>query len=164
MELPIEDLTAEAFAPFGRVVTMPDRATDANGDGWQYWGGLTSLPGTDAGYFVGYLNLRPPTALRFDWAERHALSPELLVPTGGACVIHVAPADYPDELDRLPSLERFRLFRVRPGQAVLLDRKVWHGAPMALGSPSQVMVVLQQGTGPANTSLVQFPMGQAIWL
>ncbi len=156
MQLPIENLTAERFAPFGRVIEPPGRAPDGGGEGWAWWGGLAGLPGNAAGYDIGYLNLQPPTALRFDWAERHALSGELLVPMGGECVIHVAPAHDPDNLAHLPSLECFRVFRVRPGQAVLLDPKVWHGAPLALHGPLQVVVLLRSGTGPDNSSVVQF--------
>ncbi len=162
MKLPVEDLTAEGFAPFGQVINLPARASDGRGEGWEWFGGLGAMPATGAGYSIGYLNLRPLAAVRFDWAERHALTSELLVPTSGECVIHVAPADHPDELERLPELERFRLFRVRHGQAVVLNPKVWHGAPLALVDPLQVVVLLQAGTGPENSSVVQFPAGAAI--
>lgn len=161
MKLPVDDLTAEAFAGFGQVIDLPSRTADGGGPGWSYWGGLAAMPPSGAGYSIGYLNLAP-TPLRFDWAERHALTAELLVPTQGECMIHVAPADYPDDLGHLPPLERFRLFRVRHGQAVVFDPKVWHGAPLAAGGTLQVVVVLQTGTGPDNSSVVRFFEGAAI--
>ncbi len=162
MKRPIEELTAEGFAAFGQVIDLPNRAADGGGEGWNWFGRLGAMPRTEAGYSIGYLNLQPPAGVRFDWAERHALTSELLVPTSGECAIHVAPADHPDELERLPELERFRVFRVRHGQAVVLNPKVWHGAPLALGDPLQVVVLLKAGTGSENSSVVQFPGGAAI--
>ena len=155
----VQDLTAEAFAPFGSIIEQPTRSSDGGGSGWSWWGDLATLPGQEHAYALGYLDLQPVAPRRFDWAERHQFSPELLVPTGGDCVIHVAPADHPDELDRLPSLDRFQLFRVRVGQAVLLKPKVWHGAPLAVDQALKVVVLLYKNTGSDNTSVVQFAQG-----
>jgi len=35
--LPVDNLTDDAFAPFGTVVRMPSRPHDATGPGWQWW-------------------------------------------------------------------------------------------------------------------------------
>jgi ureidoglycolate lyase len=153
MKLEIGDLTPEAFAAFGQVVRQPQGAAQVEGPGWQYWGGLAQAPGE--GYAVGYLDLAAGPELRFDWAERHAASHEMLVPTADV-VIHVAPPDYPAELARLPDLARFRLFRVRPGEAVVLHPNVWHGAPLALGERAKVVVLLKADVGPTNSAVVQF--------
>jgi ureidoglycolate hydrolase len=61
----------------------------------------------------------------------------------------VAPPD--DELRP----ERLRAFRVDPGQAVLLARGVWHGAPLALEAGS-ALVFLLAGTGREDTEVVRF--------
>jgi ureidoglycolate hydrolase len=161
VQLPINKLTVDAFAPFGAIVTQPASAAQASGASWQYWSGLALLPGDGVGYGVGYLHTQPCGVARFDWAERHALSYELLVAATGECIIHVAPAQYPDELDRLPPLGSFRLFRLLPGQGVVLNPKVWHGAPLAVDSPAQVLVVLRQDTGAENTCIVPFE-GEAL--
>jgi ureidoglycolate hydrolase len=159
IRLPIQELTTEIFAPFGEVIEQPVRPFDGNGPGWKWWGGVSVLPGEAKSYAIGYLDLQPEVEWRFDWAERHQFSPELLVPTGGKCLIHVAPPDYPDELDRLPSLDRFQVFQVHPGQAVLLRPGVWHGAPLALDQAMKVVVLLYEDTGSENTSVVQFADG-----
>ena len=155
MKLKIEDLTAEAFAPFGEVITQPDRGQDAHGPGWTWWGENHVLAGGDRKYGIGYLDLQP-TELSFNWAERHMHSDELLIPMGDDCLVYVGPPDYPDEPDRLPPLERFRVFRLRPGQGVLLGKGVWHGAPMALDKPLHVTVLLLKDTGKADGHVVRF--------
>jgi len=155
MKLKIEDLAVESFTPFGEVITQPAREHDAKGLGWLWWGENLTLTGGDRKYAIGYLDL-VPAELTFDWAERHMHSDELLIPMGGECLVYVGPPDYPDEPDRLPPLERFRVFRLREGQGVLLGKGVWHGAPMALDEPINVTVLLLKDTGKIDGHVVRF--------
>lgn len=155
MQLPILDLTPQAFAPFGKIIEQPARDQDAQGPGWRWWGENALLESSDRPYQIGYLDLAP-SELKFDWAERHTRSAELIIPTGGDCLVYVGPPEAPDEPDRLPPLERFQVFRVRQGQAVLLDKGVWHGAPLAVDAPLNAIVLLLSGTGDVDLSLVRF--------
>ncbi len=155
MKLTISELIPAAFAPFGKVIEQPVRVCDAQGPGWQYWGETALLPGDERSYGIGYLDLQP-AELRFDWAERHMRSVELLVPTGGDCLVYVAPPDTPDEPGRLPPLEAFRVFRLRQDQAALLERGVWHGAPLAIDRGVRVVVLLLEKSGQVDCSLVRF--------
>src|SRR5439155_3272247 len=61
-----EQLTADAFAPYGRVVERPFRSPDADGPGWRWWAETALLPGDGRPWGVGYLELEP-TAPQFDW-------------------------------------------------------------------------------------------------
>lgn len=155
MQLTIKDLTAEAFAPFGKVIERPGRAQDAQGPGWKWWAENALLESADRPYQIGYLDLAP-CDLEFDWAERHMRTAELIIPTGGDCLVYVAPPDDPDEPEHLPALDRFQVFRVRQNQAVLLDKGVWHGAPLAIDKPLNAIVLLLSGTGDSDLSLVRF--------
>lgn len=155
MKLTIEPLTADAFEEFGQVIEQPNRTPDATGPGWQWWGETALLASDGRPYGIGYLDLQPAD-LRFDWAERHMRSAEMLIPSGGDCLVYVGPADHPEEPDRLPSLDRFRVFRVQTGQGVLLQPGVWHGAPLAIDRPLNVVVLLLQATGSTDTSVVRF--------
>jgi ureidoglycolate hydrolase len=155
MRLPIQALTSDAFGPFGEVIAQPVRLADATGPGWRWWGETALLAADDRPFGVGYLDLQPAD-LRFDWAERHMRSAEMLIPAGGDCLVYVGPPDFPDEPGRLPPLERFQVFRVPQGQGVLLRPGVWHGAPLAIDQPLNVVVLLLQGTGSADTSVVRF--------
>jgi ureidoglycolate lyase len=155
MKLFIEELTSEAFAPFGAVIEPPRRERDAAGPGWRWWGENATLAGGDRPYALGYLDLRP-APLRFDWAERHMHSDELLVPMGEVCLVYVGPAEHPSEPARLPPLERFRVFKLERGQAVVLHKGVWHGAPLALDKPLNVLVALLHDTGRLDGHVVRF--------
>jgi ureidoglycolate lyase len=138
-----EPLSAEAFAPFGTVIARPAGAPDADGPGWSWWTRTAALPPAD--YAVGYLALEPARPA-FDWAEFHPESVELVAPLRGDCLMYVAaPGERPDG---------FRVFHVRAGEGVILDRAVWHGAPLALADPLTAMVVLAHRT---DTVLAHFP-------
>lgn len=156
MRLPIEELTPEAFAPFGEVIQAPERAVDGSGPGWNWWGCVAHLPAEEQPYVFGYLDLQP-AEMRFDWAERHMRSVEVLVPAGGDCLVYVGPPDYPEQPDRMPHMKRFRVFRIPQGQAVLLRKGVWHGAPFAVDRPLNVVVMLLDKTGETDLHLVRFP-------
>jgi ureidoglycolate hydrolase len=82
---------------------------------------------------------------------------ELIIPAGGDCLVYVGPPDHLDEPARMPPLARFQVFRIRQGQGVLLDRGVWHGAPLALDRPLNAIVLLHQHTGREDTTVVRFP-------
>ncbi len=155
MKLTIEPLAPATFAPFGTMIEQPNRTTDATGPGWKWWGEMVKLGGGDRPYGIGYLDLKP-APLRFDWAERHMHSDELLVPLGGDCLVYVGPPEHPGEPDRLPSLDRFRAFKVCQGQAVLLKPGTWHGAPLAIDQPLNVLVILLHNTGKQDLHLVRF--------
>ena len=157
MELVAEPLSAEAFAPFGRVLERPPNDADAAGPGWRWWGETALLAGDGRAVGIGYLELTPSEPV-FDWAERHLRSTETIVPAAGGCLVYVAPPGDGDESERPAApLDRFRVFRVPAGTGVVLEPGVWHGAPLALGGPARVFVLLLEGTGRDDTTVVRFP-------
>lgn len=155
MKLKIEDLTVETFAPYGEVIMQPARAQDASGPGWMWWAENQTLTGGDRKYAIGYLDLQP-VELRFDWAERHMHTDELVLPMGEDCLMYVGPPENPEEPARLPSLDRFRAFRLRKGQGILMSKGVWHGAPLALDKPLNVAILLLKDTGRIDVHVVRF--------
>ena len=156
MALKVRELSAEAFAPYGRVIEAPSRPGDASGPGWTWWAETVLLSGDGRPWGVGYLSLEP-TDPRFDWAERHMRTLEAIVPMAGDALVYVGPAEHPEEPRRLPSLERFEVFRVPAGTGVVMDRGVWHGAPFAADGPGAAMVLILEGTGRTDVTVVRFP-------
>lgn len=149
-ELVARPLAAGVFARYGSVVAQPTRAHDANGPGWRWWAETASLASTGDAYGVGFLDLEP-APLGFDWAERHLRSPEMIVALSGDCLVYVAPAD--------PASDEpgaFEVFRLRPGQGVILNPGVWHGAPLAAGGRAAAMVLLRERTGVEDVAIVRF--------
>ena len=147
-----EELSPGSFAPFGRVVRRPAGAPDAAGPGWSWWAETALLGADDPSWGVGVLQL-DPTDPRFDWAERHLRTEEAVLATSGDLALYVAPADDRDE----PARDGFRAFRVPAGDGVVLGRGVWHGAPFALGRACRALVLIREGTGREDVTVVRFP-------
>jgi ureidoglycolate hydrolase len=155
VELVAEPLDATAFGPFGRVIERPSRGHDAEGPAWRWWAETMTLDGDDRRWGVGYLDLQPAEP-RFDWAERHLRTLEAIVPIDGDILVYVAEAGRSDEPGARPPLEEFRVFRVPRGTGVVLDRGVWHGAPLADGGPAKAIVLILEGTGADDVDLARF--------
>lgn len=155
MQLDVEELTGTAFAPFGRVIARPERERDAEGPGWRWWAETAFVSGDGRPVGIGYLDLEP-TEPAFDWAERHMRTQEAVFATSSDLLLYAGPADHPEEPGRLPPLERFRAFRVPAGAGVVMDRGVWHGAPFTSDRPAAATVLLLEGTGRTDVTVVRF--------
>lgn len=151
-KLTIEELTRDAFTPYGSVIEQPSAAADASGRGWTWWAETQLLSQTDRSYGVGYLDLEP-CGLEFDRAERHLKSIEMIIPLGGDCLVYVGP---PQDA---PDWDRFRVFRLCSGQAVVLNEGVWHGAPLALEHGLKALVLLRLGTGAEDVEKIERKSG-----
>ena len=154
-KLQAECLSPDVFAAFGRVVSRPLDDPEARGKGWRWWSEIASLTGDGRPWGVGYLDLEP-TTLRFDWAERHMETQEAVFATSADLLFYVGPADHLDDPARLPSLDDFRVFRVPAGNGVILDKGVWHGAPLAAERPTAALVLLLKGTGRQDVTVERF--------
>lgn len=148
----VEPLTEEAFAPFGTVLSQPAADSAADGSGWHWWGEVAALPNDGRRWAFGYLALEP-APLTIDWAEHHLRSPEVVLASGSEIAVYVAPRGP----SQSPPLEELRVFAVPPGCGVVLDPGVWHGAPLALAGPTSAFVLLLEGTGRDDVTVVRFP-------
>jgi ureidoglycolate hydrolase len=149
-ELAVSPLDPETFARYGTVLEQPARAHDAEGPGWRWWAETATLAATGSAYGIGFLDLRP-APLRFDWAERHERSPEMIVALAGSCLVYVSAAAPEREAPGM-----FEVFRLGSGQGVILAPGVWHGAPLAVDGPSAAIVLLRERTGIEDTVIVRF--------
>lgn len=139
-----EPLTAEAFAPFGRVIAASDDAVklEINQGHAVRYDGLAELDVGDGGG-VGAISLfraRPMAALVLKMFERHPLGSQAFVPLGGGdYLIAVAPAGAFDA-------GAVRVFRARGDQGVQYAKGVWHHFLLVLEA-SDFLVVDRAGPG-----------------
>ncbi len=123
-ELTPEPLTAEAFAPFGRVIEASDNAVklDINQGHAVRYDRLAEIDVADNGG-VGVISLfraKPLGAPILRMFERHPLGSQSFVPLSGRpYLVAVAPAGAFDAA-------KVRLFRAEPHQGVHYRKGVWH--------------------------------------
>lgn len=108
-----EELTTESFAPYGRVLEVPDHACTKQGAGWVCWSPVDfMLPDAPVGVGIVRCGQAPQiTAL-----ERHVSREELLWTTTRDVVMAVdLPVRLGDALAR-PNIETTRVFRIKRGR------------------------------------------------
>ena len=157
-ELTPEPLTAEAFAPFGRVIEATDDAVklDINQGHAVRYDRLAEIDVADEGG-VGVISLfraRPLGALVLKTFERHPLGSQSFVPLSGQpYLVAVAPAGDFDAAN-------VRLFRADGHQGVHYRKGVWHHFLLVLDE-SDFLVVDRAGPGD-NLEEVELAPGEEI--
>lgn len=127
-------LTADAFAPYGAVARRPDTAPLAATEQFSFWSDVAAYA-IDGETEIGFCTVYQQPAARVGWMERHARTPELLVPIDGAFLLPVMTD------------EQVEVFRVEPGEAVVIDPDVWHSACLPAGADETTyFVIFRRGT------------------
>lgn len=123
LDLPAQDLTAEAFAPFGTLIPPMEDGTpfgpqDAN---------LYLTGGTPRFYAMRL----PNRGLTISRITRHRNVTQVLASAGGLpWLIAVAPPQADDTQDAQPALADIKAFRVPGDAAIMLLRGAWHAGPL----------------------------------
>ncbi|MBD0860671.1 ureidoglycolate lyase [Gordonia sp. zg691] len=120
--IPIQNLTDDAFAPFGAVLTaVPDGDSPREGER------LLDLSRGTPRFYLMALQDRPA---RFDSITRHRSVTQVLASVGGGeWMIAVAPPGAVDDPEDRPGADDVKVFRVGGDAAVLLHRGTWHAGP-----------------------------------
>jgi len=134
-----EELSPEAFAPYGEAVVMPSTPALKTGEDWECWFGLGSFGACEP--VVGIVVTRP-TDGRIAAMEREP-KVEFLLPITGPVVQAVAlPGDLSDHTQQ-PDAATVRAFIIRPGQAILMAPGTWHWAALPLGGETLYYFITQ---------------------
>lgn len=120
----VEPLTAEGFAPYGRVIDVPTEPAPFGGDGWGCWFPLGEVKDIDS-IAVGYTE-----SLKRDFIiekmERHETKEEILMPLTDAIIQPMGLPENLDDPNAKPDPETVRAFLLKPGQAIIMNKGAWH--------------------------------------
>ena len=139
MRLVPEPLTAEAFAPFGRVIEAdPATAVEINAGFTTRYHALATAE-TDARTILSIFRGRP-RPLEIAMLERHPKGSQAFVPLGGRpWLAVVAESSDPTAC---------RAFMCRGDQGLQYGCNVWHHPLLVLGEAQDFLVVDRDGDGP----------------
>ena len=160
-ELTPEQLTAEAFAPFGSVIEASDEAVklDINQGHAVRYDGLAEIDVADGGGagVISLFRARPLSEPVLKTFERHPLGSQSFVPLSGRpYLVAVAPAGDFDPVG-------IRLFRAEGRQGVHYLKGVWHHFLLVLEEDSDFLVIDRAGPGD-NCEEVELAPNNAIWV
>lgn len=130
----VQPLTAEAFAPYGDVLTIPTTTARYNADA-----ALSSLrPGARPRLT---LSQRDPVSLPLliRQMERHAFSSQSFIPLAPSRFLVLVAPHAPEGG---PDTTRAQAFLAGPGQGVTYGANVWHHPMAALDGPARFAVLI----------------------
>ncbi len=173
VEIALEPLTAEAFAPFGQLVAARDEPPAFDAPHLDAWQMDFAVDGEIELMVVRYIHQK----MCWTTMERHFNITQSFMALGGAASVMVV-SDRTDAADRsmLPGPETVRAFLVDGAQGVMLWRATWHaltrfpvpvaGAAFAMitGAATQQELERQNrdGTRPELTQVVDFEKSHGV--
>ncbi|MBE5774086.1 MAG: DUF4867 family protein [Clostridiales bacterium] len=125
LKFKIEQLSAEAFKPFGHYYNMDDpQGYSLDGPLHKFY--PDRLWDAYAGH-VGFsaIRVRKPEKMIVDTIEYHTTTSEIILPINGDMILHVAPASAGTPVTHLT-----KVFLVPKGTMVQMNAGVWHLAPL----------------------------------
>lgn len=146
LDLRVEPLSREAFAPFGDVIEASEavRHFPINGGNTERYHDLASVePGPEGRAIVSIFRGQPRALpFRVEMMERHPLGSQAFIPLSGRpYLVVVAPAGAP------PAAADLRVFLARADQGVNYRTGVWHHPLLALDAVCDFLVVDRSGPG-----------------
>ncbi len=140
-----EPLTARAFRPFGPIIDGPEgRAPTFKNAVMRFWGGLAKAPIREQMEF-GLFTVKTRVH-EFAEMQRHIRTPKFLISLDTAFYLAVAPSAPPQARKARPDAAEVKVFLVKQGQALLLNKRVWHTLPFPKEAEGQFLVAFRDGT------------------
>jgi ureidoglycolate lyase len=128
IEVKAEPLSVEGFSQYGTAILLPTTPAPKAGKDWDCWFGFGKI--TDGNGSIGIVQTRPSGDL-ITHMEAH-LHPEFLIPVTGPIIQAVALPERDGQPGEKPNPATVRAFILEPGQAIIMDRGVWHYAAVPL--------------------------------
>jgi ureidoglycolate hydrolase len=131
-------ITHENFKKFGQLVTSPTAKPTAEAADYKFWSDLAHYlvnGETEIGLCTVY---QQPTA-EISGMERHTRTPEILIPIDAPFIVPLLRDDDP--------ADQTAAFQVKIGEAVVIDKGVWHGSCLPVRrKESSYFVIFRRNT------------------
>ena len=128
----------ERFGPYGAVVQAPTVDPTAADDTFAFWSDIAHYH-IEGDTEIGLCTVVRQATPRVSWMERHARTPELLIPLDAPFILPVVRDEAPDSA--------VEAFQVHVGEAVVIGRGVWHSACHPVDTDEATyFVIFRRGT------------------
>lgn len=163
MKINITALSREKFSSFGEAVLIREnQSPDSTGIGWKCWYPLENISSAES-LSIGIV-ISDPIPWEVKFMERHLDRTEYVIALEKPIiqVVSLSEPDFPAE----PSLSKTEAFLIKPGQAVRIEKGVWHSAALAyFQEPTKYLFLLGEVCNDVpdqDSGLVPFNQKQTI--
>ncbi len=140
--LSVEEISESSFAGYGRYVRTGQQEPAAKLIEFSFWNKLSVLNHTSTS--IGLVEVHKQTEAVSTIFEQHVRTTETLIPADGEVILVLAKPMADDE--KQIDFDTVRAFRVQAGDAVVLDRAVWHFAPHPVDGSVKIWVIFEEDT------------------
>jgi ureidoglycolate hydrolase len=138
MKIKPEKISEENFSKFGKAVTAPEGKPTSEAADYKFWSDIADyyIEGeTEIGICTVYK--QPENEIKS--MERHLRTPEILIPIDAPFIVPL--------LLNGENENQAEAFECRLGEAVVINKAVWHGACLPVGkSTASYFVIFRKGT------------------
>ncbi len=140
IDIPIEPLTPEAFAPFGQIIGARNEPPLFQGGNATTWGVDFEIDGTMELHFARF-DYQP--VLEFSLVERHFAVTQSFIPLNNdaSVTVFAAPTD-PNDPAAIPTTRDFRAFYIDGAQGVMMWKGTWHSSRFPARQPAATFAFL----------------------
>ena len=134
------EISKENFEKFGQLVSLPDVRPTSQDQTYRFWSDIARFR-IEEETEIGICTVYKQTETVISGVERHLETPEILIPVDTPFALPVLrEGDGP---------EAAACFRVKIGQAVVIDPAVWHGAclPVSAAQASYFVIFKRKTPG-----------------
>lgn len=123
-EIKVEKMSAEAYAPFGRVVGHMPGTPTKQGEGWTCYSPMELVDVTTSmGIGVVYCDEFPKNISSL---ERHVSRDEILWTTDKEVLMMVDIPRYLGDPKARPNIETAKIFMIPPHTILIIEKGTWH--------------------------------------
>lgn len=138
MKIKAKHITSENFANFGKAVTAPTKAPTSQAGDYRFWSDIANYH-IDGDTEIGLCTVYQQPVMEISGVERHLRTPEILIPIDAPFILPLLLEGQPESA--------VEAFQVNLGEAVVIDKAVWHGACLPAGKKeSSYFVIFRRNT------------------
>lgn len=152
-QIKIQELTKEAFAPFGQYYNMEKpEGYPLSGELHRFFPDRLTAAGCQGNIAFSPILVKKPKEMLISQAEYHTTTCEIILPINDDMILHVAP---PSAGKPLP--EYTKAFLVPKNTLIKMNACVWHLAPLPANADELcAMIVLPECTYMNDCTVVDF--------
>ena len=138
----VTELTAESFAPYGRLAEPYGEKVTKEGENWICYSPVDFvMPEAPMGIGIVYSDEFPE---KITGMERHVSREEVLWPTTQELIMLVDLPIYLGAEAAKPNVETTKAFRIKPGQVIIISRGTWHSPAFAVSGKAKYFFMVEK--------------------